>query len=180
MIKYDLKYLILLVLFSSINYIHAQVLSFDHGKVEFYTTSIMSDIEATSEAIQVKLDVPARTVELKIPIESFEFEYELMQAHFNEEYLESDKFPHATFKGEIAQDFTNLSEEKEVDVSGDLTIHGVTKEIAFKAVISKKETYTVIKCQFPVVFKHFNVEEPSILSKSVAKDVVVKSILYLK
>ena len=50
----------------------------------------------------------------------------------------------------------------------------------FKATISKKEGYTIVKCKFLVVFKHFNVEEPSILSVSVAKDVEVKSVLYLK
>jgi len=174
-----MKYNLVVLLFLCLNYSQAQVLSFDHGEVEFYTSSIMSDIEAISEEVQVKLDIPSGNVELIIPIASFEFEYELMQEHFNEEYLESDKFPEATFKGKIAQDISNLSEDTEIDVSGTLTIHGITKETTFKATISKKEDFTLVKCQFLVVFKDFNVEEPSILSKSVAKDVVVKSVLYL-
>lgn len=180
MIKYNLKYTLFVALLLSFSTIKAQVLSFDHGKIEFYTTTIVSDIEAVSETVEVKLDILSRAVELKIPIASFEFEYEMMQEHFNEEYLESEQFPDAIFKGKINQDISNLVEAVEVEVSGDLTIHGITKQTTFKATISQKEGFTLVKCKFPVVFKDFKVEEPSILSKSVAKEVTVKSILYLK
>lgn len=169
-----------IVLLLSINSIQAQVLSFDRGKVEFYTTTILSDIEAVSEDVQVKLDVQSGDVEIEIAIESFEFEYELMQEHFNDEYLESDKFPAATFKGKLTQSIVDLHDETEVDVFGELVLHGIKKEIKFKANISSKEAYTIVKCKFPIAFKDFNVEEPSILAKSVAKDVEVKSVLYLK
>lgn len=180
MINPLLKYLLLAVILLSINSIQAQVLSFDHGGVEFYTSSIMSDIDALSEDVDVKLDLQSGDVEISIPIETFEFEYELMQEHFIEEYMESEKFPLATFKGKITQDLSGEFEAMAIDVSGDLTIHGVTKAIQFKANISKNMDYTIVKCKFPIVFKDFNVKEPAILSKSVAKDVEVKGILYLK
>lgn len=158
----------------------AQVLTFDHGKVEFHTSSIMSDIEAISTEIKVNLDIATGEFDLTIPIESFEFEYDMMQDHFNEEYIESHLYPNATFKGKVAQDISNITEAVEVDVSGDLTIHGITKITNFKATLSKSEGLTKVKCKFPVVFKDFKVEEPSILSKAVAKDVEVKGLLYLK
>ena len=169
----------MLALLLSFNAIQAQVLSFDHGQVEFSTTTIASDIEAVSETMEVKLDLSSKVVEIIIPIESFEFEYEMMQEHFNEEYLESDQFPNAIFKGEVVQDISNLSTAIEVNVSGDLTIHGVTKQTTFKATLSEEDNLTVVKCKFPIVFKDFKVEEPSILSKSFAKEVMVKSVLYL-
>ena len=168
-----------LILFADVD-IRAQVLAFDHGKVEFHTSSIMSDIEAVSKDVEVKLDLESRVVEIRIPIETFEFEYEMMQEHFNEEYLESGQYPDASFKGQITQDISNIQAPKDVDVTGQLTIHGVTKETQFKATLSKKDGFTRVKCIFPIVFKDYNVEEPSILTKSVAKDVEVKGILYLK
>lgn len=158
----------------------AQVLSFDHGKVNFHTSSIMSDIAAESKDIDISLDLQSGDVDIQIPITSFEFEYEMMQDHFNEEYLESDKYPDATFKGKIVGELSNILAANEVDVMGELTIHGVTRKIEFAAIISKKDDLTKVKCNFPIVFKDFNIDEPSILSKSVAKDVECKAIIYLK
>lgn len=180
MIKWHFKYIILALLLLALNHLQAQVFSFDHGKVEFYTTSILSDIDAITEDVKVKLDIQTGEVELAIAIESFEFEYELMQEHFNEKYMESDKYPMATFKGKIAQDISKIIEETEIEATGEMTIHGVTKEISLKTRISKKNELTVVKVKIPVVFKDYNVEEPSILTKSVAKDVEVKCTLYLK
>lgn len=160
--------------------VSAQILTFDHGKVEFHTSSIMSDIEAVSEDISVSLDLQSGAVKIGMSISSFEFEYEMMQEHFNEEYLESHIYPDATFTGKVIQDITNITQAVEVDVSGTLTIHGVTKPANFKATLSKVDGFTKVKCMFPIVFKDFGVDEPSILTKSVAKDVEVKGLLYLK
>ena len=163
-----------------LNALRAQILTFDHGQIEFYTASILSDIEAVSNTAEVKLDVPTGNIEVTINVKSFNFEYDLMKAHFNEKYLESDKYPQAIFKGKIAQDLSKNFTEMEVDAVGELTIHGVTRAIKATAQISKNGDYTIIKSKIPVVFKDYNVDDPSILTKSVAKDVEIKSTLYLK
>ena len=175
-----MKYFLPLVLFVlSFNTLHAQVLTFDHGEMEFYTATVLSDIEAVTEKLDVKLDVQTGNIEITVSINSFEFEYETMKEHFNEKYMESDKFPLATFKGKITQDISNLNETLEVDGSGELNIHGVSRKIDVKATISKANGLTVIKTKFPVVFKDYGVDDPSILSKSVAKEVEIKCSLYL-
>lgn len=173
-------YISVLVFCLSLSMSKAQVLSFDHGKVEFHTSSIMSDIEAVSNDIDVSFDLTSGAVDIRIPIASFEFEYEMMRDHFNEDYLESDTYPDATFTGKITSNNINIETASEVEVIGDLTIHGVTKKISFDAMLSKKDSFTKVKCVFPIVFKDFNIDEPSILSKSVAKDVELKAIIYLK
>lgn len=175
-----IKYLILAGLLFSINILRAQQLSVDHGEIEFYTETVLSDIEAFTEKFDAILDIKTGAFEVTISIESFEFEYELMQEHFNEDYLESEKFPHATFKGKILQNISNITEEMEVDASGEMTIHGITKVIKINANVSKIDAFTVVKCKIPVIFKDYNVDEPSILKKSVAKDVIVKVALYFK
>ena len=163
------------------NQLNAQTLTFDHGEIEFYTASMISDIEAVNDKAMVNLNIQTGEIEVSADIKSFEFEYDLMQKHFNEEYVESDKFPKATFKGKILQDLTKgINNEMNVEATGKLTMHGITKDIKLNATISKQGEFTVIKAKIPVVFKDYNVEEPSILSKSVAKDVEVKCTFYLK
>lgn len=174
------KKLLLAILVLSLNTLQGQVLTFAHGKMEFYTATVLSDIEAASEKMEVKLDVQTGNIEITVNINSFDFEYETMKEHFNEKYMESDKFPQATFKGKIMQDISNIKDEAEVDGTGELTIHGVTRKIEVKAKIFKNEEYTIIRAKIPVVFKDYGVDDPSILSKSVAKDVLTESIFYLK
>ena len=163
------------------SYLYAQVLLFDHGKIEFYTGTVVSDIEAVTNKADVSLNIETGEVAVSIQIKSFEFEYDLMQEHFNEKHLESDKFPNATFTGKIVQDISGgIKNEVTVDAVGDLTIHGVTKNVKFKVNLTGQADFTVVKTKVPVVLKDYNIDEPSILSKSVAKDVMVAVTLFLK
>ena len=176
-----LKYFILLVALFLFDGLNAQILNFDHGTIEFYTGTVVSDIEAVSKKADVSLNLETGEISAMINITSFEFEYDLMQEHFNEKYMESDKFPQATFKGKILQDISNGTDNgMNVDVSGKLTIHGVTKDIRFKASLSKQNDFTVVKTKITVIFKDYGIDDPSIITKSVAKDVEVKGTLYLK
>lgn len=180
MMKFFKNWFMLAALLLSVNSLHAQILSFHHGEIEFYTASMVTDIEAVTENAGVRLDIQTGAIEVTIPVKSFVFEYETMQEHFNEKYMESDKFPQATFKGKIKQDISNLTNEIEIVASGKMTIHGVTNEIQIKAKISKAEGYTLVKCKIPIVFKDYSVDDPSILTKSVAKEVLIKGMIYLK
>lgn len=181
MIKIFIPYLIISFFFIPFSNLNAQIITFDHGTVEFYTATAISDIEAVTEKVDVILDLQTGKVEIKIPIKSFKFEYDVMEEHFNEKYLESDKFPNALFQGKILQNISSgIENEIEVDATGKLTIHGISKEIKLKAKISRQGEFKIVKARIPVVFKDYNVDEPSILSKSVAKDVEVNAILYLK
>ena len=175
-----MKQLLYVVFFFSLVTVKAQTLTFDHGEIEFYTSSVLSDIEAFTEKAEVKLDAASRDFEVKLDINSFDFEYDLMKEHFNEKYMETEKYPEATLIGKINKDILSISNETEFDASGQLTIHGVTRNIQFKVLISKNDNFTLVKAKFPIVFKDYNIDEPSILTKSVAKDVLVKSTLYLK
>lgn len=181
MINGFLKYVFATWAFFSLNSINAQVLTFDHGEIEFYTATVVSDIEAVTNKADVNLNIKTGQVTVSINIKSFEFESELMQEHFNEKYMESDKFPKATFNGKVLQDISGgIDKDMTVDVSGELTIHGITKDIKFKANLSNQDNFTVVKTKIPVIFKDYKIDDPSILTKSVASDVEIKSTLYLK
>src|ERR1700744_2040523 len=104
------------------------------GKITFNASAPSSPekIEAVNNEVANILDTKTGNIGFQAPVESFKFERELMQEHFNENYMESDKFPKAEFKGNI----TNMSDVNfgkdgsyNAKVSGKLTIHGVTKDV---------------------------------------------------
>jgi hypothetical protein len=118
----------------------AQKFMTKNGNIKFYSETPMETIEATNNQVNAALDSQTGDLVFKVLIKSFQFEKALMQEHFNENYMESDKIPNATFQGKV----TNLSAidfkkegAYEATIEGDLTIHGVTKKI------SEKGTFTV-------------------------------------
>ena len=115
--------------------VNAQKYITKNGYVSFFGHTPMEDIKADNNQVASILDISTGEIAFQVLIKSFQFEKALMQEHFNENYLESEKFPRSTFSGKI----TNLSEvnfsksgKYEATVEGDLLIHGVTKKISTK------------------------------------------------
>lgn len=122
------------------NTISAQKYMTKNGTIKFYSETPIETIEATNNQVNAALDSQTGDLVFKVLIKSFQFEKALMQEHFNENYMESDKLPNSTFQGKV----TNISaidfkKEGSYDaiIEGDLTIHGVTQKI------SEKGTFTV-------------------------------------
>ena len=120
--------------------VQAQKYMTKNGNIKFYSETPMETIEANNNQVNAALDSQTGDLVFKVLIKSFKFVKALMQEHFNENYLESDKFPNSTLQGKV----TNLSSVNfakegtyEATIEGDLTIHGVTKKI------SEKGTFTV-------------------------------------
>lgn len=61
----------------------------------------MEKIEAINKQVNAAIDLSTNQIVFKVLMKSFEFEKALMQEHFNENYVESDKYPNATFNGKI-------------------------------------------------------------------------------
>ena len=93
-------------------------------------------------------------------IKDFKFEMEGMQKHFNEEYLESDKYPRAFFNGKITN-YASINFSKDgkypVTVSGTMQVHGVNKSLQTNAVIEIKNGIPTATAQFTVTLKDFNI-----------------------
>ena len=113
-----------------------------NGHIKFYSETPIETIEAHNYAVNSALNPNSGDFVFKVLIKSFEFEKALMQEHFNENYMESDKYPNAMFKGMVINagdiDFTKEG-TYEAMVKGDLTIHGVTKPVEEKGTCTVKE-----------------------------------------
>ena len=111
------------------------------GKAHFISEAPLEKIEAVNRKVASVLDISTGQIEFSVLMKAFEFEKALMQEHFNENYVESDKFPKAVFKGKI-EDASNIKWTVDgkypVKVSGKMTIHGVTKDITVPGNIEVK------------------------------------------
>ena len=110
-------------------------------------------------------------------MKSFEFEKALMQEHFNENYVESHKFPKATFKGSIEsydQDMLTGSGNHTVNVSGDLTIHGVTNKLSTEVKLISNDGDSVKgTTSFILKPENFDIKIPKAVRDNIAKEIEV-------
>ena len=115
-------------------------------------------------------------MEFAVLIKGFEFKKALMQEHFNENYLESDKFPKATFKGKIVNN-SDVNYKKDgtykVKTKGQLTIHGVTKEVEADGTIEVKGGKIVGTSTFNVNPEDYKISIPNLVRDKIAKQIKV-------
>lgn len=176
--KHSIKiFVILLIGILSISAANAQKYMTKNGNISFYSETPMETIKALNNQVNAALDIQTGDMVFKILIKSFQFEKALMQEHFNENYLESDKFPNSTFQGKITNlTAINFSKEGtyEAVIEGDMTIHGVTKKI------SEKGTFTVKAgdkieghSKFNVKPADYNIKIPGAVVKNIAETIEV-------
>ena len=108
---------------------NAQIYTGKSYEVSFFSDGPIEDINATNKSAQVILNTAKNEIAIKVTVKGFDFDKELMEEHFNEKYLESDKYPYAIFAGKI-KDTIDCRKEGiyKITVIGKLTIHGVEKE----------------------------------------------------
>jgi polyisoprenoid-binding protein YceI len=147
------------------------------GHISFISNAPQEKIEANNYQVSSALTTAGDLI-FQVPVKSFEFKQALMQDHFNENYLESDKYPKATFKGKILNmDKLDLKKDGKfpVDVEGDLSMHGVTKKIITKGQLEIKGNKIMATATFPIALKDYNISIPKIAKEKLAEIVDVKA-----
>ena len=137
----------------------------------------MEDIEARNNNVVTAWDVNTGQLEFSLLIRGFEFKKALMQQHFNENYLESDKYPKALFKGRIIDSNTiplQKDGEYAISIIGDIAIHGITRSISFPATILVKNKIISAKAEFIVAPADYNIEIPAIVADNISKQIKIK------
>jgi len=144
------------------------------SEVSFYSKAPIEDIYAVNKASEFVINTANYEVEVEIPSHGFSFKKPLMQDHFNENFMESDKYPKSYFKGKI-QDSVDFSKEGnfKVKVMGKMTIHGVERDKTLEGTITIKGQEISIHSEFNIHLKDFNVKIPKIYTKNIAEDVLV-------
>ena len=133
------------------------------------------EVKATNKGVSCILNTKTGEIASLALIKGFRFKVALMEEHFNENYIESDKYPKAIFKGKIENfDVSKLTNsEQKFSVKGTLEIHGKTKEVTSVALIKKSGDKIAINNTFSVQPEDFDIKIPNVVSKKVAKTVDV-------
>lgn len=156
--------------------VSAQKLATKDATVSFDATSSLEAIKATNNGGQVALNTQTGEVAARVLIKSFNFKKALMQEHFNENYMESTKYPNATLTGKL----DNLSAIKfnqdgtyKTTIKGTLDMHGVKKSVDVPAVITVKNGVISFTANFKVLCADYNIAIPSVVADKVAKEVAI-------
>ena len=147
-----------------------------NGTIEFLSATPVENIQAVNKQVSSVLDFDKDQFAFLVPVKSFSFEKALMQEHFNENYMYSDKFPNATFAGKVKDwEGSELSEgmSVEVIVEGDLTIKGVKKQVSETGTLEMKEGKIQAKTLFPVNLSDYEVKIPKTVIDNIAETVDV-------
>ncbi len=132
-------------------------------------------IEAKNNSTTVVLNSKTGDIAALLFVKSFHFKVALMEEHFNENYMDSDKFPKATFKGTLEGfDFNKIkSEEQEYKLSGTLNIRGKEKAINTISKFSMVDSKILLNSRFVVKPEDFDIDIPKIVRKKIAKEIIV-------
>lgn len=166
---------ILMIAFNTVA--QSEIYTVDHGVISFRSEAPLELIRASSNQLIGFLDNSKKTFSFRIAMRSFQgFNSPLQKEHFNENYLESDKFPDASFKGKIIED-VDLSKDGtyQLRAKGNLTIHGVTKERIIKSDVTVKNNVIDITSYFTVLLNEHNIPIPIVVYKKLANEIKVEA-----
>ena len=152
----------------------AQVYMADSCRVSFFSAATIEDITAVNTKSKPVMSTATGDIQISITIEQFIFRKKLMQEHFNEDYMESDKYPHAIFKGKVNEkiDYTDNGVNK-VTVTGVMDMHGVKKTITIPGTITIKNGVIFIVAKFSIAPADYNIKVPTVIGSDVAKQLAV-------
>jgi hypothetical protein len=155
---------------------NAQKYMTKNGYIGFYSHTPMEDIKGDNNQVVGALDISTGEMVFQALIKSFHFDRALMEEHFNENYMESDKFPKSVFKGKISNlkdvDFSKNGIYN-VTVEGDLTIHDVTNKISAQGTIEVVSGGINANSKFKVVPEDYKINIPGVVKDKFDKNLEV-------
>lgn len=155
--------------------VHAQdIYSSQTAKISFFSTTPVENIDAHSGVVVTALNTKTNILFIKVPIQSFQFKKALMQDHFNADYLESDKYPNATFSGKVNEtvDYTKNGTNT-VTLTGKFTIHNVAKDTTIAGTLTVNSGHILLHAEFPVKLVDYNITVPKLVFEHIAQVIQV-------
>lgn len=156
--------------------VNAQRYMTRNGFIGFFSNTPAEDIKADNNQVASVIDISNGEIVFQVLIKSFHFEKTLMEEHFNENYMESEKFPKASFTGKISNLQSvdiNKNGTYEVTVEGDLTIRDVIKKLSVNGTLEVVSGGLNANSKFNLAPEDFNIKIPSVVRENIAKIIEV-------
>jgi polyisoprenoid-binding protein YceI len=151
----------------------AQKYTAEKSFIKFYSDAAIEDITAENTKVATIFNAATGDLVFSVPMKEFQFEKSLMQEHFNEKYVESEKFPKATFQGKLSGYDLNKSGAQDARAVGKLTIHGVTRDIDVPGTFAVEGKNLTMKSKFMVKVADYEITIPTLLFQNIAEQVEV-------
>jgi hypothetical protein len=145
----------------------------ENGFITFFSQAPVENIQADNRNVTSLFSADNGTIAFSVPIKEFQFEKKLMQEHFNDKYMESDRFPRSTFAGKVTGYSLTATGLQSVRARGKLTIHGIVKEVDIPGTLEVKNNNIIIKTKFKVLNKDYGIVIPQILWKNVSEEIEI-------
>lgn len=171
-----MRILLTSILILSVNALFAQVIyTTESSEISFFSSTPVEDIEAINTTSTSLFNIAKNDIVFRVPIAGFQFEKPLMQEHFNENYMDTEKFPYATFKGKLS-DTLDLTKDTIYNISatGMMNIHGVDQAETYTGTIEAKDGKATLKCEFKVKLKDYKIKVPKVVFANIAEEIDVK------
>ncbi|OQP59029.1 YceI family protein [Niastella populi] len=147
------------------------------GQINFAAGTAVEDIDGINKAATSVFDATSGQIEFAVLVKGFEFKRALMQEHFNENYMESDRFPKSVFKGKIVNvDKVNFQKDGSypVTVKGVLEMHGVKKEVETTGSLKVTGETVHSDAAFTVLLADYKIAIPSLVKDKISPTVTIK------
>lgn len=148
-----------------------------NGKISFFSKTDIENIDAVNNQVMSVIAPQTGSIAFSVLINGFLFKKALMQEHFNENYMESGKYPKASFKGAIT-DMSKVDFKKDgsynVTVTGDLNMHNITNKITLPAVIVVKGNTISASTSFKVKLEDYKIAVPKVVENNISKTIDLK------
>jgi polyisoprenoid-binding protein YceI len=153
------------------------------GYIRFYSEAPLENIEAVNRQVNSALNPATGEFVFRVLMRSFNFEKALMQEHFNENYVESHKYPNASFQGKVVNmeevDFSKPGVYNAV-VEGNLTIKDATHKVRETGTLEIKGDEVIGKCIFVIKLADYNISIPSAVSRNISETIEITVEVNLK
>jgi uncharacterized glyoxalase superfamily protein PhnB len=152
----------------------AQIYIADSCRISFFSKTKMENIDAVNTISKPIMSTATGEFDVSVSNAFFEFKKQLMKEHFNEDYMETAKYPKTVFTGKINEkiDFTKNGTDS-ISISGIMDMHGVKKNITIHGVMVVKDSVLYLKAIFRLFMKDYNIKIPSVVSLNLAESVDV-------
>jgi hypothetical protein len=147
------------------------------GQAWFDAGTGMEDITGTNKSVTCAFKPSTGDLQFLVKIKGFEFWSQLLQEHFNENYMESDKFPNSVFKGKVTNmDKVNVDKDGSypVNVKGTLEIHGVKKDVESNGTMKVVGGNISASSEFTVVLEDYKIAIPRVVKDKLSKTAIIK------
>ena len=145
-----------------------------NARITLFSNALIEDIKAVTSAGVSVYNTTTGELDFSVTISTFQFDKSFMQQHFNSDYMESDKYPRAIFKGKILE-HVDITKEGTytINVPGELTVHGVTQKRAIQGSLTVKNGIIYMASEFMVKCADHHIDIPQILFYHIAESIKI-------